>query len=43
VNAGDPVTFGAVTTVLLGAALAACALPAARAAALAPAEVLRQD
>ena len=39
----DPLAFGAATTILFAAALAACAVPALRAMKLDPAEVLRQQ
>ena len=39
----DPAAFGAVALLLLAVALAACAVPARRALALAPAVVLRAD
>jgi putative ABC transport system permease protein len=43
VSAADPVTFAGVTALMIGAALAACAVPAARAASAEPAVVLRND
>jgi putative ABC transport system permease protein len=43
VGAADPVTFGSVTALMVGSALAACAVPAARAASVEPAAVLRND
>jgi ABC-type antimicrobial peptide transport system permease subunit len=43
VGPADPMTFAAVVAVLLGAALAACWVPAARAIAVEPAAVLRTD
>ena len=43
VGATDPLTFTTVTALMLGAALAACAVPAARAARVEPAVVLRND
>ena len=43
VSAADPVTFAGVGTVLLGAALLACWVPASRAIAVEPASVLRND
>jgi putative ABC transport system permease protein len=43
VGAADPLTFTGVTAVMAGAALAACAVPAARAASVEPAVVLRND
>jgi predicted permease len=43
VSATDPVTFGGVAIVLLAAALAACVIPAVRAASVDPAVVLRGD
>jgi putative ABC transport system permease protein len=43
VSAGDPLTFGAVTALMLGAALAACGVPAAKAVKVEPASVLRMD
>jgi len=43
VRPGDPLTFSAVTVLMLGAALVACGLPALRAAAVEPAAVLRSD
>ena len=43
VGALDPAAFGAVVLLLLGVALAACAVPARRALALAPAVVLRGE
>ena len=43
VSAGDPLTFSAVAVLMLGTALVACGLPAARAVAVEPAVVLRND
>jgi putative ABC transport system permease protein len=43
VTATDPLTFGSVVAVLLGASALACWLPARRAAAVDPMAVLRQD
>jgi putative ABC transport system permease protein len=43
VSAGDPLTFSAVAALMLGTALVACGLPAARAVAVEPAVVLRND
>jgi putative ABC transport system permease protein len=43
VSAADPLTFAAVAAILLGAALLACWVPAARATAVEPASVLRGD
>jgi putative ABC transport system permease protein len=43
VSPGDPVTFSVVTVLMLGSALMACGLPAARAVAVQPAAVLRND
>jgi putative ABC transport system permease protein len=43
VSPGDPLTFSAVTALMLGGALVACGIPALRAAAVEPAEVLRTD
>ena len=43
VSPGDPTTFSAVAALMLGAALVACSIPAARAVAVEPAEVLRND
>jgi ABC-type lipoprotein release transport system permease subunit len=43
VSAADPLTFGAVAALLLGAALLACWVPASRAIAVEPASVLRSD
>jgi putative ABC transport system permease protein len=43
VSAADPLTFAAVCTVLLGAALLACWVPASRAVSVEPASVLRND
>ena len=43
VGATDPLTFTGVTALMVGAALAACAVPAARAAGVEPAVVLRND
>ena len=43
VSAADPLTFAAVGTLLLGAALLACWVPASRAIAVEPASVLRND
>jgi ABC-type lipoprotein release transport system permease subunit len=43
VGAGDPATFAIVTMVMVGSALVACAIPAARAAAVEPAALLRND
>jgi ABC-type lipoprotein release transport system permease subunit len=43
VRAGDPGILAAVSLVLVGAAVAACYLPARRAAALEPGTSLRQD
>lgn len=43
VSAADPLTVGAVTILMIGAALSACAVPAARAVAVQPSEVLRND
>ena len=39
----DPLTFGAVIALLLGAALLACSVPAVRAISIEPAAVLRND
>ncbi len=43
VSPADPVTFAAVVTLLLGAAMLACWVPAARAVSVEPASVLRND
>ena len=43
VSAGDALTFIGVTILLLGVALAACSVPAARAVAVQPAGVLRNE
>jgi ABC-type lipoprotein release transport system permease subunit len=43
VSPADPATFSMVTLLLLGTALAACGIPALRAAAADPASVLRTD
>jgi predicted permease len=43
VSPGDPLTFATVTALMLAGALAACGIPAARAVAVEPAEVLRID
>jgi ABC-type lipoprotein release transport system permease subunit len=43
VSAGDPLTFSAVAVLMLGTALVACGLPAARAVAVEPAMVLRNE
>jgi ABC-type antimicrobial peptide transport system permease subunit len=43
VSPGDPLTFSAVAALMLGGALVACGIPAARAVAVEPAEVLRND
>jgi ABC-type lipoprotein release transport system permease subunit len=43
VGAADRVTFTAVAGLLIGVALAACALPARRAIGMPPATVLRDD
>jgi len=43
VSPADPLTFGAVSAVLLSAALLACWVPATRAIGVEPAAVLRQD
>ena len=43
VSPGDPLTFSAVVALMLGGALVACGIPAVRAAAVEPAEVLRND
>jgi len=43
VSAADPLTFTAVTALMAGAALMACAIPAARASRVEPAVVLRND
>ena len=43
VSPGDPLTISGVTVLLLGGALVACSIPAARAVAVEPAEVLRTD
>jgi putative ABC transport system permease protein len=43
VKAADPLTFSAAAALMLGTALVACGIPAARAVAVAPAEVLRND
>jgi putative ABC transport system permease protein len=43
VSPGDPMTFAAVTALMLAGALVACGIPAARAVAIEPAEVLRTD
>ncbi|MGE0440330.1 MAG: ABC transporter permease [Gemmatimonadales bacterium] len=43
VSPADPVTYAAITVVLVGAALLASWIPARRAAAVAPVEVLRED
>src|SRR4051794_30942926 len=43
VSPGDPTTFSVVTVLMLGSALIACGLPAARAVAVQPAVVLRND
>jgi putative ABC transport system permease protein len=43
VGAADPLTFTGVTALMVAAALAASAIPAARAASLEPAAVLRND
>jgi len=42
-GAADPLTFSGVTILMVGAALAACAVPAGRAARVEPAVVLRND
>ena len=43
VSSADPLTFAGVVAVLMGAALVACWLPAARAISVEPASVLRND
>jgi ABC-type antimicrobial peptide transport system permease subunit len=43
VGAADPVSFGVTAAVLAAAALAACALPARRAAAIEPVAALREE
>jgi len=43
VGAADPLTFAAVTTLMIGVALLACAVPAWRAMRLQPAAVLRNE
>jgi ABC-type lipoprotein release transport system permease subunit len=43
VSAIDPATYAAVAAGLIGAALLACYVPAARAAALSPVDALRAD
>jgi putative ABC transport system permease protein len=43
VSPADPATFAAVAVLMAGTALLACGLPAARAVAVQPAEVLRND
>jgi len=43
VGPGDPLTFSAVVALMLSGALVACGVPAARAVAVEPAEVLRID
>ena len=43
VGAADPLTFAAVTILMLSAAIAACGAPAARAVSTQPASVLRSD
>jgi len=43
VGAADPLTFAVVTTVMIGVALLACAVPAWRAMRLQPAAVLRNE
>jgi putative ABC transport system permease protein len=43
VTPGDPLTFASVTLMMLGAALAACAIPSARAVAVEPSVILRNE
>lgn len=43
VQPGDPLTFSAVAVLMLGSALIACGIPAARAVAVEPAKILRND
>jgi len=43
VGAGDPVTYGAVSIGLLGAAIAASYVPARRASSVEPVEALRAE
>jgi hypothetical protein len=43
VSPGDPVTFGSTALLLFAAALAACVVPAVRAASVDPAIVLRAE
>jgi ABC-type antimicrobial peptide transport system permease subunit len=43
VSPADPMTFASVAILMLGAALAACGIPAARAVTVQPADILRTD
>jgi putative ABC transport system permease protein len=43
VSPADPLTFGTVTILMLGAAVLACGMPAARAVSVQPADILRND
>jgi putative ABC transport system permease protein len=43
VSPADPFTFATVTVMMLGAAILACGVPAARAVAVQPADILRSD